>query len=289
MVQPSHADSAGERPGGSLLSVSGKGVLSEEERAAYFSNPPPKMSNATIGWIVLGCVVLSLAGVIVDHFVSIPGPTVNMPSVAPPTPGGHSYRPLRPISSTLSAMMGLERERGVAAPSFTLDSQSGTVVALSSFRHKAVLLTFFDSRCDDICPVLARELRVADGLLRARGLLGRVAVVAINTDPLATRPAAAAAAVRAMRGVHHFMFLTGAVPVLDRVWKAYGMTIEAQPATGTLSHSELIYFLSPSGRIAARATPFANEVGRHYVLGQSSVRQFGQGIADEVSRLLGAR
>ena len=42
---------------------------------------------------------------------------------------------------------------------------------------------FFGARCDDICPVLATELRLAHVDLGADG--GRVAFLTVNTDPLA--------------------------------------------------------------------------------------------------------
>jgi cytochrome oxidase Cu insertion factor (SCO1/SenC/PrrC family) len=41
------------------------------------------------------------------------------------------------------------------APDFRLMDQHGDLVSLSDFKGKVVVLTFFDSQCQDVCPLTA--------------------------------------------------------------------------------------------------------------------------------------
>src|SRR5690625_622198 len=43
---------------------------------------------------------------------------------------------------------------GEPAPTFTLTSQTGAPVSLSDYRGRAVVLSFLDGHCDDICPYM---------------------------------------------------------------------------------------------------------------------------------------
>lgn len=47
------------------------------------------------------------------------------------------------------------------APDFQLTDQNGSVVNLSDFRGKVVVLTFMDSKCQDTCPLTAAHFREA--------------------------------------------------------------------------------------------------------------------------------
>ena len=51
------------------------------------------------------------------------------------------------------------------APAFGLVDQNGTAVSLQNLRGKAVAVTFLDPVCVSDCPLIAQELRQADGLL----------------------------------------------------------------------------------------------------------------------------
>jgi cytochrome oxidase Cu insertion factor (SCO1/SenC/PrrC family) len=72
-------------------------------------------------------------------------------------------QPLRPtgipasVSNKLAGMMQLSPVPVAAAPGFTLTDQSGRPVSLASFRGRTVVLTFMDSHCTDICPLVSRE------------------------------------------------------------------------------------------------------------------------------------
>src|SRR6266568_3995150 len=61
------------------------------------------------------------------------------------------------VSTSLADMMQLSPVPPVTAPGFTLTDQSGRQVSLASFRGSTVVLTFMDSHCTDICPLVSRE------------------------------------------------------------------------------------------------------------------------------------
>ena len=123
------------------------------------------------------------------------------------------------------------------------------MVSLATLRGKVVVLSFFDAACDDICPVL--EAGAFAGRRRPRPLAGRVAVIAVNTDPLALSTASARPAEEAARApsTPAWYFLTGALTRLDAVWSSYGIAIDVQRDSGLVSHNDFLYFIDPSGRL----------------------------------------
>jgi protein SCO1/2 len=162
-------------------------------------------------------------------------------------------------------------------------------VSLAEERGDAVVLTFFDSPCQDICPVMAAEL------LRAAADLGpeasRVVFLTVNTDPvvLSSAPASAAAARTGLGTLAHWHFLTSSLGHLNAVWKAYGVSVNVSPASGVVAHNDVMYFISPTGRLRYRATPFANEDSSGaFSLPSPSVARWGQGIATYAGQLLGS-
>src|SRR5260370_11170182 len=80
---------------------------------------------------------------------------------------GHGARngqfPVRPtgipasVSTALAGQLQLSPVPRSAAPGFTLTDQSGRSVSLTSFRGRTVVLTFMDSHCTDVCPIVSRE------------------------------------------------------------------------------------------------------------------------------------
>ncbi|MHB1988852.1 MAG: SCO family protein [Acidimicrobiales bacterium] len=273
--------------------MSSRTVLSEAERAAALSEPPPRVPRTALGWIVGACLVLGLGGLVVDHFFGGAGsssassapPGTNPPALrtfapAAGAPGGH-------LGASAAAIMSLQPTAPTEAPRFSLTGIGGRPLTLEGFLGKVVVLTFFDARCDDICPVLEREMIEASAHLAAKGDATRVEFLTINTDPLATSLAATSPATRHMAGMKNWEYLTGTIGRLDPVWKAYGITIDVQPSTAAISHSDLMYFIDASGRLRAQATPFANQVAKgSFVLDRTTTARFGAGIAGEVEKLL---
>jgi protein SCO1/2 len=159
--------------------------------------------------------------------------------------------------------------------------------SLEGFRGKVVLLSFFDATCNDICPVLEDELA---GAYRDLGRDGaRVEVITVNTDPLAlTWPAARPGAERAMSSVHGWRFLTGPLAQIGPVWTEYGISVQVQRSTKTVSHNDLLYFIDTMGRWRLRATPFADESSSgSFSLPRATEREWASGIAMEAKSMMG--
>jgi cytochrome oxidase Cu insertion factor (SCO1/SenC/PrrC family) len=274
----------GRRPAdrGKATSESYPGLRPPErttDRAAAFAAGPSKIPRTVIIVSVIAVTVLGLGGVALDHF--FPGPvgisttTTLAPNYPPPlqsaparaqlaTRTGAQSRtgnlPAAPqLPASAPAVMGLQRLNAARAPGFSLTDQHGRVVSLTSFRRKVVVLSFFDAACDDICPVLERELSQADLDLGRDS--GRVAMLTVNTDPLALSAAAARPAEETARAPSTvaWYFLTGPLTRLDAVWSSYGIAIDVQRDSGLVSHNDFLYFIDPSGRLRFRATPFADE------------------------------
>jgi cytochrome oxidase Cu insertion factor (SCO1/SenC/PrrC family) len=193
------------------------------------------------------------------------------------------------VGASDAAVMGLVRLDGGKAPGFVLLDQHGRVRSLASLdRSRAVVLTFVDNRCRDVCPVLAREMARADARLGARA--GQVAFVAINVDVARASVGAGrqfvASETSTLAGMKNFYFLTGLPATLRRVWAAYHVQVEIQP-DGAVLHTQAMDFIGPGGSLVGRATPYANErsTGTGF-LPAAIRRQWAAGIASEAEHAL---
>lgn len=250
---------------------------------------------------MLSLAAIGLGGVVLDHF--FPGPvgsstTTTLPGNYPPplqtTPAGTqganagAAAPQLPqLRAPQASLMGLQRLNAAVAPGFSLTDQHGRLVSLASLRGKVVVLSFFDGACDDICPVLEKELSQAYTDLGPQA--SRVAIVTVNTDPLALSTSAARPAEAAPRAPSPatWYFLTGPLSQLNSVWSSYGISIDVQRDAGLVSHNDFLYFIDPSGRLRFRATPFANETTSGvYSLPGGTEAAWAAGIANQARLLL---
>jgi cytochrome oxidase Cu insertion factor (SCO1/SenC/PrrC family) len=259
--------------------------LSADERLAAFSQGAPKVPKRVIYWGLAVLLVLGVGGALLENVLSnagIPSGSSTSPS-APPTTIGTSA-PL--LSAPLSAFMALQVEHQ-RAPSFSLQNAAGSTTTLRALRGRVVVLSFFDARCSDICPVVADEFRVAD---RALGSVSTgVAFATINVDPVSTSitDARLAGARSGLDELSNWQFLTGPLSTLNSLWSAYGIAVDYQPTTGAIAHSEYVYLIDPDGVIRYRLTPFANETKTgSYQLDQTSINRFGDGLATYITKLL---
>lgn len=136
-----------------------------------------------------------------------------------------------------------------AAPQFTLVDQSGRTVSLSSLRGKVVGLTFLDPVCNVDCPLIAQEFRVADQLLG--GASAGVEMVAVVANPL-YRSQAVTRAFDHSEGldkIHNWLFLTGPITQLNKVWAKYGVDVQVAPAGSMVLHNDLAYLIDAAGRL----------------------------------------
>ncbi len=167
------------------------------------------------------------------------------------------------------------------APNFTLTSQDGRQVSLSSLRGKVVLLTFLDPVCTTDCPVIAQEMRAADTLLGAKA--ADTELVAVVANPTYTSTAFTRAFTRqeGLDQVPNWLYLTGPLPALQTVWQHYGIQVEDLPAGAMSAHNDLAYVISASGRLRQE---FSDDPGPGTAATTSS---FAGLLASSVTQTLG--
>jgi cytochrome oxidase Cu insertion factor (SCO1/SenC/PrrC family) len=211
-------------------------------------------------WTVLG---LALAvGVGIGAVISLAGSSTPATQIADTQTPGVANPNLDP-GAPLNA----------AAPGFTLTDQFGKRVSLRSLRGRVVVLSFNDPKCTTVCPL------TTTALLHAKELLGpaasRVELIGVAANPEATQVQWVRAYSRAHGMLHKWRFLTGSLPQLKRVWRAYG--IEASVFNGVIEHTPATYVIAPNGRES-----------RLYqtVMAYSSVNQLGYELAQSVAALL---
>jgi cytochrome oxidase Cu insertion factor (SCO1/SenC/PrrC family) len=287
---PDHSD---EAAAGSVLT----GAVGPVDRAAAFSatSSTPPVPRKFVYWVLAGAAFLGLGGLLFEHLFSsaglnpVPTPVAKTPTtattIATPAavPSGRSTE----LSAPLPSFMGLSAIRARAAPAFSLTDQSGQPFSLAG-QKKAVVLTFFNGTCDDICPVLAAEIRQADADLGAAA--ANVEFVTVNTDPsaLAVSGLSAAENQSGLGTLSNWHILTGSLTAMNAVWKSYDISISVAKQGGVEAHNEAIYFIDPAGRERDRATPFADESRTGtYSLPPAQVARWGNGIATYADRLTG--
>ncbi len=226
--------------------------------------------------------LLGVIGLVADYYLGRVGSTP-APHATTAAPAGST----RPLASSLDALMGLKPISSKVAPGFTLTDQHGASWTLRGARGHAVVLTFYNSTCTDICPVVGEEIRRAESLLgpRAHG----VDFVVVNTDPRdlkvsADPPALSRTGLDRLGDVY---FLTGSLSQIDPVWSNYGVTITVGRRSTQMAHNEVMYFIGQHGGLADLATPFANESrSGTYTLGATQVARWAEGIAQTAGSLV---
>jgi protein SCO1/2 len=285
-------------------------ALSETERAAAFSSgqaPVDRQAAFQAGrvpvprrfvlWIAVGFAVLGLGGVAAEHVIGNAGVesaistplttlagTGTTPPSTPSTPTGPA------VGASPAAVIGLRHMAATVAPALDLTDQQGTTWSLSAVRGKAVVVSFLNAECNDVCPVLGAEIVQADRLLGSRA--SSVAFVIVNSDPLETSLAVTPPVLSqtGLGSLPNVTFLTGSLKDLSRVWKAYGVTVAVSNTTRLVSHNNLMEFINPTGRFALQATPFGNEDSFGvYSLDPSTIHTFAEGVAAAAGGLIQGR
>jgi len=252
------------------------------DRAAALAAGAPGIPRKFVYWVLAAAGVLSLGGLAGEHLFSSAG----LNPVATTTPGTTPKSSPQPVSASLRSLMGLTRVTPTRAPSFSLIDQGGQATSLPVQPPEAVVLTFFNGPCNDICPVLAAEIRQADTDLGAAA--AHVEFLTVNTDPLALAEGdqSPASTDTGLAALPNWRMLTGPLATLDSVWKAYGVAISVDRKTGLEAHNEVLYFIDPSGDLRFKATPFANESTTGiYSLPAATIAQWAEGIAAYAGRL----
>jgi protein SCO1/2 len=143
------------------------------------------------------------------------------------------------------------------APDFALRAGDGSVFRLADARGKVVVLTFGYTRCPDVCPTILSELA------QVRAAIGEAAaqmqVVYVTVDPERDSPERLATYTRVFDRT--FLGLAGSVEDLQRVWKAYGVSVVRRPAGDGygVHHTAVVYVIDRRGRLRVLA-PFGTAV-----------------------------
>ncbi|HEY6309326.1 MAG TPA: SCO family protein [Streptosporangiaceae bacterium] len=147
------------------------------------------------------------------------------------------------------AISGSTEQVDFPAPGFQLTDQNGQTVSLASLRGKVVLMTFLDPVCTTDCPIIAQEFREAGVLLGPADK--HVELVAIVANPT-YRAATFTQAFDRQEGlstVPNWLYLTGSLGQLAKVWGDYGITVENLPAGSMSAHNDEAVVIDRSGNI----------------------------------------
>ena len=272
--------------------------LSDAERAAAFSSeraPVDRTAALLAGsvpvprrfvlWVIVGFAVLGLGGLAAEHVVGNAGvgsaittPLTTLAGTAPPSIPAAPTGPA--VGASPAAVIGLRHLALAPAPALDLTDQRGASWTLGQVRGQVAVLTFVNAECNDICPVLADEIAQADHLLGPRA--ASVHFVVVNTDPLETSLVVTPPVLTrtGLGGLPNVTYLTGTLPDLSRVWRAYGVTVAVGNTTRLVTHNNVMDFIDPAGRLALQATPFGDENALgSYSLDPATEHTFAEGVA----------
>jgi cytochrome oxidase Cu insertion factor (SCO1/SenC/PrrC family) len=136
-----------------------------------------------------------------------------------------------------------------AAPGFQLTDTSGRTVTLASLRGKVVLLTFLDTVCTVDCPVIAQELKITAQLLGSQAKNVELVAISANPSYYGVEFTRAFDEQEGMTSVPDWMFLTGSLPQLKRLWAEYGASVDTLPAGAMAMHPNIEIVIDPAGNI----------------------------------------
>lgn len=141
------------------------------------------------------------------------------------------------------------------APDFELRDQSGQVIRLSEYRGKVVVLTFFDSKCHDVCPLTGYQFVQTYQALGEHSDAVVFMAVNVNLEANTLEDVSAASQHWGLDEIPNWHFLTGQVEELEPVWAAYH--IEVVPSEEDISHTPGVYIIDPQGQLRWYiSTPF---------------------------------
>jgi protein SCO1/2 len=125
-----------------------------------------------------------------------------------------------------------------------LRDQSGGVFSLGSLRGRTVAMAFFDSYCNQACPLEGRALAASE---RSLPVAQRPVLIVVSVNPRDT-PASTRTAIRnwGLAGVAPWHWLRGTHAELARVWRSYHIFV-APPRDGDISHTEALYLIDRRG------------------------------------------
>ena len=130
------------------------------------------------------------------------------------------------------------------APQFALRDHTGALVSLATLRDRPVLLTFFDSQCEEQCPIMGRQLAI---MLRRMPSADWPTLVIVSVNPEGDTRASIRRAMGEWRlaGPWRWHWVRGTRSELAAVWRDYGITVE--PTTNDITHDLALYLIDERG------------------------------------------
>ena len=152
-------------------------------------------------------------------------------------------------SAAVTSMLELSplSASGQAMPEFRLTDQRGNPMSLAEFRGRAVVLTFNDDRCQDLCTLLAESVVAADHDLGTHQ--NRVAFVSINANSYYPRVSDVAAWTdsHGLGKTANWYFGTGTAKQLSDASDAYEVPVTRDAKTKTIEHGAEVFYIDPEG------------------------------------------
>ena len=135
------------------------------------------------------------------------------------------------------------------APGFALTDQNGATVTLASLRGKVVLMTFLDPVCTTDCPIIGQEFKQAGVMLGSKDPDVELVAIVANPTYRAVEFTRAFDQQEGLNTVGNWLYLTGSLSQLGKVWDAYGVTVQDLPAGAMSAHNDLAVVIDRSGNI----------------------------------------
>jgi len=139
------------------------------------------------------------------------------------------------------------------APPLALRNYTGQPVSLSAFRGRAALVTFVYTHCPNWCPLIVANLAAAQRQLGSRA--GSVQIIAVTVDPKRDTPSTIRTFLAARDAAGRMDYLIGTRKQLKPVWKAWDVAVVVDKNQLTTGHSDIVYGITASGRIAVVYPP----------------------------------
>jgi len=118
-------------------------------------------------------------------------------------------------------------------PGFRLRNYDGREIDSTSLRGRVVVLTFLDSQCTDVCPILASQIGgTIDRFSPAER--EQVTAVAISTDPDEDTPASVRAFLGKQRALGRILYLRGTNDEMRPLWSRFQILASLESGEDTL-------------------------------------------------------
>jgi protein SCO1 len=138
------------------------------------------------------------------------------------------------------------REVGIQINDFSATDQTGRAFEFNSLRGRVALVTFAYTSCPDVCPLITAAARQVQIRL-SNAERSHVQLLTVTTDPEIDVPRILASyAARYNADFANWLFLTGDVGNLKKIWKNFGVGVKRK-ARGLIDHTPLTAIVDKKG------------------------------------------